>query len=65
MKADTDTGPSMRMFYEYLQCVGYDHEFYEKSVAKKADFDASKSFCRTNNKVQLLSCLPTLRKPTS
>jgi hypothetical protein len=29
----------MRLFYEYLQCVGYDHEFYEKLVSKKLELE--------------------------
>jgi hypothetical protein len=27
----------MRLFYEYLPCVGYDHDFYRKLVAKKLE----------------------------
>ncbi|KAE9363549.1 hypothetical protein N431DRAFT_520798 [Stipitochalara longipes BDJ] len=37
--ADTDTAPSVRLFYEYLQCVGYDHDFYGKLVAKKLELE--------------------------
>jgi len=30
----------MRLYYEYLQCVGYDHDFYKKLVAKKLELEA-------------------------
>jgi len=30
----------MRLYYEYLQCVGYDLGFYERLVAKKLELEA-------------------------
>jgi hypothetical protein len=41
-EADTDIIPSMRLFYEHFQCIGYDHGFYEKLVTKKTELERAR-----------------------
>ncbi|KAH0558944.1 hypothetical protein GP486_004426 [Trichoglossum hirsutum] len=33
--ADAEDGPSMRLYWEYLECVGYEVELYEALAARK------------------------------
>lgn len=35
--ADADEEPGLRLWWEYLECVGYDHGFYDYLVAIKRD----------------------------
>lgn len=42
-KPDADEEPGLRLWYEYLQCVGYDQEFYEMLVQLKSLPDAKRA----------------------
>ncbi|KUJ16849.1 uncharacterized protein LY89DRAFT_66420 [Mollisia scopiformis] len=38
-KADNGRGETFRLWYEYLECVSYDQEFYKKLVIKQHEFN--------------------------